>query len=418
MQLNRDTHLDGLRGLAALIVVIVHGIIAFDFALYSGLAKHSVVGWDELVSGAPFLIPMAGDFSVCVFFALSGYVLSQSFTNTRLGAFSLVVKRYIRFTPSILVTCLISYALLANGLMKNASLASVSKSTWLGEQMQQTPSLVNALREGLYGGLILRVDSSAYNSSLWTMCIEFWGSVILIGVFSVTALYRSRPELRSRARIIVLCILGLLGSGSYLALFAFGALLNLTQIHRKVSSSAAAILLTVGIFFGTIPYSALPWSIVRPFVGQALPILSGTPFVHSSISLCHSLGAVLLLIGANAYIPFRRMLSTPPFRFFGQISFPLYLIHIPLLTSVVSASGLAILNSGFSYASTMMMSLVIFVAISTGAATALLFLSERPSIVLSTKVASMTDMFVQRCFNGGMPGSRVPAKVSALAPLD
>jgi peptidoglycan/LPS O-acetylase OafA/YrhL len=155
------------------------------------LAQHSVFAWDVSLSGAPFLLPMAGDLSVCVFFALSGYVLSHSLGKTRLGPLALLVKRYARFTPAILSAGLISYALLAGGLMKNHDLAVVSRSTWLTGHMRQSPSFIQALQEGLYGALA--VGSSAYNASLWTMRIEFWGSAILIAVFSVTAFRTSRP---------------------------------------------------------------------------------------------------------------------------------------------------------------------------------------------------------------------------------
>lgn len=407
MQSDRDTHLDGLRGLAALVVVVSHGIGAFDYAIFTGLAKHSVFIWDVSLSGAPFLIPLAGDFSVCVFFALSGYVLAHSFARTQLGAPALLAKRYARFTPVILSACLISYALLAGGLMKNNGMAAVSRSTWLANQMQQAPSFVQALQEGLYGALIR--GSSAYNGALWTMCIEFWGSVILIAAFSLTAVRTSRPEIRARHRIVLLSVLGLVGSGSYLGLFAFGALLQLTQLHRKLGSGGAAILLGIGIFWGTMPYSALPWDIVRPFVERTLPMVSGTPFAHSSVSFFHSLGAVLVLIAANACLPFRKMLSAPLFGFLGRISFPLYLIHTPLLMSLVCASALAMLGYGFSYAVTMALSIMLLVSISVAAATALLFVSERPSIVWSNKLGPMTDSFIRKCLAHGLRYGKVCA---------
>ncbi len=104
---NRYIYLDGLRGVSALIVVLVHGIIAFDFALYTGLNENSLTDWDIPISAFPFLLPMAGNYSVCIFFVLSGFVLSHSFRNTRLGSLALIVKRYIRLTLPILVACLL-----------------------------------------------------------------------------------------------------------------------------------------------------------------------------------------------------------------------------------------------------------------------------------------------------------------------
>lgn len=391
---DRASHLDGLRGLAALIVVLVHGIIAFDFAFYTGLAKDSLVSWDIAISGAPLLIPMAGNLSVCVFFVLSGYVLSHSFSKTQLGAVALLAKRYSRLTLPILTACLISYILLICGLMQNHGLATISKSSWLANQMQQAPALSQALQEGLYGALI--TGTASYDSPLWTMPIELWGSVILIAVFRLTALGNYATTTRKNARIILLLVLGILGFGSYLSLFAIGALLNLTQIHRKTSPLWAILCLGAGVFFGTMPYSAVPWSIVRPFVTQTLPAIHGLPYAHSMLSLYHSVGAILIIIAANACIPFRNLLSTRLFQFLGDISFPLYLIHIPLLLSVVSAGALMMLGGGFSYAWTMICSLLFFIAASIFVATGLLFISEKPSITLSSRIGVATDQLVRK----------------------
>jgi len=150
----RYAHLDGLRGIAALIVVSLHGILAFDFALYTGLPADSHGAWDIRISGLPFLLPLAGDYAVCLFFALSGFVLAHSFSRTNLGASALIVKRYARLCLPILAACLSSWALLASGLTFNHDAARVIGSSWLDSQMRQEPDLQTALRDGLYGSLL------------------------------------------------------------------------------------------------------------------------------------------------------------------------------------------------------------------------------------------------------------------------
>ncbi len=393
----RQNQLDGLRGLAAASVVVAHGIVTFDFALFSGSARDSIVPWDIYLSGAPFLLPMAGNLPVCIFFALSGYVLSHSFSNTDLGPLALLFKRYTRFTLPILSACVISYALLACGLMANQRLAVVTKSAWLAHQMQQVPSLSQALQDGLYRALVhLTPVPTPYDSVLWTMCIEFWGSVMLIAIFFIAGLLPPGAMGRERARVILLVVAGVVGCTSYLGLFAYGALFNLTQFHRRVRSGAAALLLALGLFMGTIPYSAVPWSIVRPFIEWPLPTVPGIPFTHTPITFFHSLGAILVLIAANSFLPFRRMLSSRPFRFLGRISFPLYLIHIPLLMSVVCSCALGLLHFGMPYAWMAALSLALFFAVSLSAATVLLFVCEGPSITLSGWVGVATDRLVRR----------------------
>lgn len=186
--MNRNRQLDGLRGIASIIVLCVHGIIAFNFAIFTGQTKHSIFSWDIYYSGAPFLLPLAGNFGVCLFFVLSGYVLSISLSNSNLGLIALIFKRYTRFTIPILAACLTSYALLASGFIYNQEFALISKSTWLADQMQQNPILSEAIYEGLIGALwTTNPTKTTYSAVLWTMPIEFRGSIIMAVIFIATS---------------------------------------------------------------------------------------------------------------------------------------------------------------------------------------------------------------------------------------
>ena len=62
------------------------------------------------------MVILAGNYSVCVFFALSGYVLSSSFDRTTLGAVALTAKRALRLGIPILAVTLFAWVLVASGL--------------------------------------------------------------------------------------------------------------------------------------------------------------------------------------------------------------------------------------------------------------------------------------------------------------
>ena len=90
------------------------------------------------------------------------------------------------------------------------------------------PNFLIALRDGLYGALIGVPGATASNGSLWTMSVEYAGSLLLIAVF--VAMRPFRGQRRETALIIaVFVVLGLLGHFLYLSLFAFGAALRLVQ---------------------------------------------------------------------------------------------------------------------------------------------------------------------------------------------
>jgi peptidoglycan/LPS O-acetylase OafA/YrhL len=391
----RQTHLDGLRGLAALVVVVLHGIAAFDYGLYTGAERDSRVSWDVQLSGAPFLLPLAGSLSVCIFFALSGYVLGQSFTNTRLGSIGLFVKRYTRLAIPILAVCMLAYVFGALGWPKNAQLSAITRSTWLASQMRQVPSFGQAFQEGAYRALThVKPYWISYDSALWTMNIELYGSILLIGAFGLTARV---PSARARevCRLWLFAVLAIVGASSYLGLFAIGALINLTQIERQVSSTAAALLLGVGIFLGTIPVSVAPWRVVRPFGEWSLPAPSFVPFPETPVIFCHAVGAIMILLAANSLLPFRRMLLTSTAQFLGHISFPLYLIHMPILLTVVCFDALTLNSRGVPYLWTATLSIGLFVAVSVAGATGFYFAFERPSISLSGRIGRFTDSLVR-----------------------
>jgi peptidoglycan/LPS O-acetylase OafA/YrhL len=184
----RYAHLDGLRGLAAFDVVLSRAVVAFDFAVYTGAAQESHGTWEVGLSAWPLLLPVAGaNFSVCVFFVLSGFVLAHAFFGSRLGMTALAVKRTLRLGLPVLVATLLSWAALAGGLMFNHAAAVLTRSSWLDAQMQQDANLRDALREGSYGSLIAPTPfATTYDSSLWTMSIEFAGSLLLIVPFGVS----------------------------------------------------------------------------------------------------------------------------------------------------------------------------------------------------------------------------------------
>ena len=382
----RHLHLDGLRGLAALLVVIDHPLVGFDMALLTGAAGDSVNSWDIAVSGAPFFLAMSGNLSVDIFFLLSGYVLCQAFYRSDLGLLAQLVKRYVRLALPIAIACLISYALFRAGLMRNQQLADITKSSWLAGQFTQTPSLIAALREGVYQALLYGVPGGiSYDSSLWTMPIEFYGSLGLILVFWLSRFAPDGDAGRRRVLLVGLPVLAVLFYSSYLGLFALGAFLSLAGGLPRLGSRIAPVVFVVGLFLGTLPASPTRWAIFEPIVRLTPPLPVFMPFGHSVASFWHAAGALLILFAADSWTPFRRFLTSPPLQFLGHVSFPLYLIHIPIFMSLVSLAALQMFGAGWSYGLTEVLSILLLVLLSLLAASGLYYVSERPAIAWAAR---------------------------------
>src|SRR6185437_12518770 len=266
---DRYGHLDGLRGLAALNVMLSHAVVAFDFAVYNGVPAMSHWGSDLTLSAFPFLLPVAGaSFSVCVFFVLSGFVLARAFSRSVLGVPAQVAKRIVRLTLPIASATLLSWALLRAGLIINHEAAALTRSGWLAAQMTQAPDFLAALHEGTVGSWIAANEfTTSYNTSLWTMPIEFLGSAILIVCFAIGRWGRQRGITRTAGGVAML-ILAILLNGRFIALFAAGAAIHLLDVGpllraRRLSSGCFVVMLVVALFLG-------PSRSVRPAVPHGI----------------------------------------------------------------------------------------------------------------------------------------------------
>lgn len=346
---HRFKHLDGLRGIAAAIVLLGHSIIAFDFAIYSGDPTNSVASWDVWLSGAPLLLPVGGNLSVCLFFALSGFVLIGAFDGSRIGVIPLLVKRYLRLAIPIMCVCLLSYLMLRTDLMANHQVAAISRSSWLDVQFAQHPSFLAALREG--GGALIHRFSATYDSSLWTMPIEFVGSVCIL-LFCFVA--KNVAESPNKRRIVYILFSGLLlivFSRSYLGLFGAGALIRLLMADGweplNRSPKLATAICAIGVFLGTIPASAAAWPMFR--ILPALNAPEWMPWPVFGAFFWHAVGAVLILVALQSMRPLQVALMCRPIQWLGKISFPLYLIMIPILMSLGCRTFLAAYSAGIPY---------------------------------------------------------------------
>jgi peptidoglycan/LPS O-acetylase OafA/YrhL len=323
--------LEGLRGLASFCVVLHHLACALFPALIFGAAAVSHHGWDRWLHDQPLLgVPFQGNFMVCVFFVLSGYVLGYRYIQTgdRTHLWSGLVRRYPRLMIPAVASCVLAWAVLTLGLFRNLPAARLTGSSlWLATWWGYPANLLNAVHEGAVSAF--SNGPVLYNSALWTMWNELLGSLLVYGTLLVVP--------RRRFRWVAYVALAGLTATSYLLAFVIGmAFCELMavfgdEVRRVLARGWWVPFLAIGLYVGGVP---IPGTGMAPAYSKLLEVLPLTTI--QTWVLLHVLGAAAVVLAVLGSPLLRRGLETTPLRWLGRTSFGLYLVHMVVIGTVAS----------------------------------------------------------------------------------
>lgn len=127
----RLKYVDGLRGIAAFIVMLSHIFIVALPSLYNGLPMMARLRWEWRLAGTPLDIFWAANFAVCIFFVMSGLVLSAFCDKQEMNFVANCVRRYVRLGLPIFGGCAFAYFLYAVGLMQPSAAQRITQEGWL-----------------------------------------------------------------------------------------------------------------------------------------------------------------------------------------------------------------------------------------------------------------------------------------------
>lgn len=316
LQTARLNQLDGLRGFAALIVVLFH----FMSALVPFLVpeQQSNAPW---ISYSPAAVLWNGTFAVSVFFVLSGFVLTNATIRRPDPIWVNVIIRYLRLAcPALLSTCF-GWLLLKIFPIEASALHEVTHSRWLLWTYQgDIPSFSAAIRSGVFD--IFAKGGSYFNNVLWTMRPELFGSILCF----IVCLFK-----RVRNRIIItsifLLLIYTLNKYDY-GSFIVGIYLREAWAAGKLNFRFPMIAVILGLTIGSQS-------------GDAANIL-GLDWLPSFLamgtkdSILYPMAAGLIVYGCINSPTAHRALSGKIGLFLGSISFPLYLVHVPVIYTVFS----------------------------------------------------------------------------------
>jgi peptidoglycan/LPS O-acetylase OafA/YrhL len=295
--------LDGLRGWAAVVVLLHHVFI-------DGLPANAFMADRALWAKVFFL---NGTLAVSVFFVISGFSLSVRYLETgNAGALGRIAAgRYLRLALPIFAICAITHALMVSGLIPPPA----QRPAPLDQFLAFTPTIGRLMSFSLWNVFASYSGAQTYDPPLWTMTYEFFGSFM---VFAVAAALRP-----SRLRTVMLGVLfvALAALQTYFALFVAGILIaELFPLAGRgsMANRAGATLCIAGLLLIVLPNT---WF--------------GAVYVG---------GATCLTAGAIFCAPVRGFFESRLSGFLGWISFPLYLVQAAVIYAL-APRGLDLLAS-------------------------------------------------------------------------
>lgn len=324
----RLVELDGLRGLAAGVVLLHHMLLLLptlaEVGAHPGVVPSGTL--EQILVRTPLHLLWAGHEAVLIFYVLSGVALV--FPVARRHAQG---RRFdwVDYAPRRVIRLWVPAA--ASTLLTVGTILLVPRSTdpalgaWITQGHPPGLSAVALARQ-----LLLLPKHAYHNTVLWSLHAEAVFSILLPLVVLVVALAaRWRAWwLPTIAALAVPAITGSLTTGTYLPVFLIGASLGWHWGHapsllppapaRWANAAAAACLITM---------TAAWWPGME---GQAAQRLA------ACLTLASATALVILVVRAGAM---RGLLRNRVVQYLGAMSFSLYLVHEPVVVTLRLATA-------------------------------------------------------------------------------
>ena len=306
----RVVFLDGIRGWASVMVMLGHLVLWF-----LGNNVPGMKGWF-------FGFATDGNLAIFIFFVLSGFALSTGYVQT--GKMSVItsqaLRRHLRLGIPILFSSLLAYALMKLGWFYNGVAGVVAQNGWMAKFYAFEPSLFDTVKFSLYDVFVHYDARVSLNAPLWTMSIEFWGSLI---VFSICAMVM---RLRSRLFILV-AIIAYLCINKSLWYVPFVCGMVITVVYHQYGFA-----LRRGFrFLGPLLIGLLVYYSASTLRGG----MFGLPAMIRSDTM-NILVACGLVLAAACTAQIKWFFENALSRYLGSISFSLYLTHFIVMCSFSS----------------------------------------------------------------------------------
>lgn len=316
----RISSLDGLRGVAAVVVVLTHAMNLFPdlgkIAFQSGPQQEPFsLAW--MVIYTPIHLFWEGTGAVCIFFVLSGIVLTVPVVRSfDFSWWSYYPSRFIRLYLPVWGAVVLGYLLVVA-----VNRESDSGNLWL-ESLPKTPAVAGAAKD-----LLLFFGPSGLISPLWSLRYEVLFSLLLPICIWLAVNVHANVLLKLGVALAITTAGGILGSPTlqFMPIFLLGVFL---AVERDSIDKLAHLLGTAG-WVATLGIGLLL------LVSRWLVMLTSPPkWVDGATIGSTAIGALLIVFVVWKWQLAAQAFATRPVRWLGTVSFSLYLVHEPIILTI------------------------------------------------------------------------------------
>jgi peptidoglycan/LPS O-acetylase OafA/YrhL len=314
--------LEGIRGLACLMVVFSH--LSLTFFPYIHNFSNEIIpqlfNTQQLIYDLPLGFLYSGTSAVFVFFVMSGYVLTHAIISKN-KLKSVVIKSSIKRYPRLMFPA-ISSCVFAFLCFEYLNFDRSNLSDWI----QSYGSGIYSINGAIYNGaldIFFFSGRSSYNYVLWTMQVELIGSIM---IFLLCLLKAKHSKLLIGSSIIILSAIlvltRLVNVNLGLGIIAFVVGQWFYLYGKDIDIKTSMILIFSGLYLAGAHEGSTSYSLISNVLGSYTykigTFLSGFLIVYA------------IIFNSN----FNRYMSNKFFVYLGRLSFSVYLSHLLVIFTV------------------------------------------------------------------------------------
>lgn len=303
----RNQAVDGLKGIAILIVILHHFVLAFYPSIITNTTRllHTKASIELFIYKTPISIFFAGSFAVALFYLITGYVLSKQ-TIAHITDKSYVERaayfRIFRLMPLIAIVLMFGFIVMNMGLTFNIPVSYYADSTWFASFFPLGKVSLQTIVRELFTTIPFFTSAKYYNV-LWIIPYILFGSWLVYGVSYFF------HESKYKFSMFIILLLAFYKT-PYIA-FIMGWMLAENEDRIRAPQLVYYIFLLLALIFGSSTFSALKVQ----GLGQYANLIKVT-------------SAALFFLSFTRINWLKNMAQLPIFTYFGTNSYYYYLTHM------------------------------------------------------------------------------------------